>query len=118
MEEKLESGYQLYIGKDIETEKITGVYIRQRSGTTTQIHTQENELDFIRILPSIEEQIKDGYILVLGKFDKKFYGFFTDNTQNETRQYETYNQFFLNTLVNIEEKVKNIKNINKNIGGK
>ena len=52
MEEKLESGYQLYIGKDIEAEKITGVYIRQRSGTTTQIHTQENELDFIRILPS------------------------------------------------------------------
>ena len=86
MEEKLESGYQLYIGKDIEAEKITGVYIRQRSGTTTQIHTQENELDFIRILPSIEEQIKDGYMLVLGKFDKKFYGFFTDNTQ-----YETYN---------------------------
>lgn len=57
-------------------------------------------------------------MLVLGKFYKKFYGFFTDNTQNETRQYETYNQFFLNTLVNIEEKVKNIKNINKNIGGK
>lgn len=52
-------------------------------------------------------------MLVLGKFYKKFYGFFTDNTQNET-----YNQFFLNTLVNIEEKVKNIKNINKNIGGK
>ena len=30
-------------------------------------------------------------MLVLGKFYKKFYGFFTDNTQNETRQYERYN---------------------------
>lgn len=30
MEERLDNGYQLYIQKDIETERINGLYIRQK----------------------------------------------------------------------------------------
>lgn len=117
MEEKLESGYQLYIAKDIDSEKITGLYIRQRNGATTKMQTKEHELDFMRILPTIEEQLNEGYRLVLGKIENKFYSYITDDKQEE-RIYETYNSFLLNTLVDIEEKTQGIHNTSKNLGGK
>ena len=113
MEEKLNNGYQLYVKRDVETKKIAGLYIRNRNGATTRIQTQENELDFIRILP-----INEGYMLVLGKVENKFYAYLTEEETAETRKYETYNSYFLNSLVDIEEKARNFVEVEKNRGGK
>jgi len=118
MEEKLNNGYQLYVKRDVETKEIAGLYIRNRNGATTRIQTQENELDFIRILPTIEENINEGYMLVLGKVENKFYAYLTEEETAETRKYETYNSYFLNSLVDIEEKARNFVEVEKNRGGK
>ncbi len=117
MEERLNNGYQLYVTKDIEEERIIGVYIRQKNGASTRVQTKEKELDFIRILPTIEEHINEGYVLVLGKVENKFYGYLTDN-KKDTKKYETYNQFFLNNLVDIEEKARSSAKSEKSRGGK
>ena len=114
MEEKLNNGYQLYVKRDVETKEIAGLYIRNRNGASTRIQTKENELDFIRILPTIEENINEGYMLVLGKVENKFYAYLTEEETAETRKYETYNSYFLNSLVDIEEKARNF--ILKRIG--
>lgn len=118
MEEKLSNGYQLYVKRDVETKKIAGIYIRNRNGASTRIQTKENELDFIRILPTIEENINEGYMLVLGKVENKFYAYLTEGKTAETRKYETYNSYFLNSLVDIEEKARNFVEVEKNRGGK
>lgn len=118
MEEKLNNGYQLYVKRDVETKEIAGLYIRNRNGASTRIQTKENELDFIRILPTIEENINEGYMLVLGKVENKFYAYLTEEETAETRKYETYNSYFLNSLVDIEEKARNFVEVEKNRGGK
>lgn len=118
MEEKLNNGYQLYVKRDVETKEIAGLYIRNRNGASTRIQTKENELDFIRILPTIEENINEGYMLVLGKVENKFYAYLTEGETAETRKYETYNSYFFNSLVDIEEKARNFVEVEKNRGGK
>lgn len=117
MEERLDNGYQLYVTKDIDIQRINGVYTRQQNGASTRIQTKEKELDFIRILPTVEEHINEGYTLVLGKIENKFYAYLTDQKQ-EIKKYETYNQFFLNSLVDIEEKAKSFEKLEKGRGGK
>ncbi len=118
MEEKLNNGYQLYVKQDVETKEIAGIYIRNRNGASTRIQTKENELDFIRILPTIEENINEGYMLVLGKVENKFYAYLTEAEMSKTKKYETYNSYFLNSLVDIEEKARNFVEKEKNKGGK
>lgn len=118
MEEKLEKGYQLQITKDLNTKKSTGLYIRQQNGSTTTTKTKENELDFLRILPTISEYINAGEILVLGKVENRFYGYLTKDVNQEIKRYETLNHYFLNTLVDMEEKVQKAENESKKLGGK
>lgn len=118
MEEKLNNGYQLYVKRDVEANEIAGLYIRNRNGASIKTQTKANELDFIRILPTIEENINEGYMLVLGKVENKFYAYLTEAETRETKKYETYNSYFLNSLVDIEEKARNVAEIEKNRGGK
>lgn len=94
-----------------------GCILDKKNGASTRIQTKENELDFIRILPTIEEHINEGYFLILGKIENKFYAYLTDPKQ-EIKKYETYNQFFLNSLVDIEEKARSFEKSEKNRGGK
>lgn len=106
MEDKLNSGYKLYAQKDNETGKVKGVYILETNNSKAKIYTKDQELDFLRILPTIYKKIIEGDTLIMGKANKKYFACLTNKEKNvEIEQNGAYNDYCLNTLVDLEEKI-------------
>ena len=113
MEEKLNSGYTLYVQKNNDTDKVIGLYIRETNSSIAKIYTKEQELDFLRILPTISQKITEKNILVMGKEKKKYFACITNDLGNiDITKSGAYNDYCLNTLVDLEEKLT-IDNVNE-----
>lgn len=103
MEDKINTGYRLFVENNIEKQELVGVYIKEANGATTKVRTRKNELDFFRILPSVREEIVDGYILEIRKKDKKYHATLTKEINKP--EWTVSSDYFLNTLVDLEEKI-------------
>lgn len=115
MEEKLNSGYKLYAQKDNETGKVKGVYVLETNNSIAKVYTKDQELDFLRILPTIYKKIIEGDTLVMRKVNKKYFASIVKKEQDiEIDQNTTSSDYCLNTLVDLEEKLT-IDNVVKHI---
>lgn len=104
MEEKIRIGFHLYAIK--ENNELTGVYQKKSRGATTTITPSTEELAALRILPAVIEELETGNILEVSYTDKKFYACIQKPTEDimETK-YQQTSDFFLNSLVDLEEKI-------------
>lgn len=106
MEERINAGYKLFVELNRETRQLNGVYFRQTKGASTKIVTQSNELNFLRVLTTVISELEEGYLLEVGKKDTKYYASITEDVNNiEKRKTTAYDDYCLNTLVELESKL-------------
>lgn len=117
MEEKIRVGFHLYATK--EGDELTGVYQKKAKGSTTTITPSKEELTALRILPAVIEELEKGNILEVSYTDKKFYACIQKPTEDtfETKYQQTAD-FFLNSLVDLEEKISNANITTIELGNK
>lgn len=104
MEEKLKVGYHLYVTK--ENNELTGLYHLKSTGGTIKSTPEKEQLKFLRILPSIMEELAEKNILDLSYKEKKFYACIQIPAKDSlVTKYQQKDEYFMNALVELEEKV-------------
>lgn len=117
MEEKIRVGFHLYATK--EENEVTGIYQKKVKGSTTTITPSKEELTALRILPAIMEELEAGNILEVSYAEKKFYACIQKPLEAEVKtKYQQTSDFFLNSLVDLEEEISKDNTASMDIGNK